>query len=485
MRPTKLSILPFLLALTLPTALHAQQNLTWDASGSNPAAPTAGSGTWSTSAANWSNGASDSAWVNGATPALYDSASFLGDLGGTNGAVALGSAISVNNLTFNYTSSTGSITYTVSGNTLTINGTISVTGRTTTISSVIGGTNGLTKTGNATLVLFSSSANTYTGDIRVQQGILQARGSGALVSTSKVYLGSITNNAATLDVRASQTIAGLYNIGTGLATVTNANVAATNILTINTAGLAGGDPTPNFSGVIRDNSGTQLMALTKTGAGVQILSGANTYSGATTINGGSLIVNGSLAAASAVTVGASGTLGGTGTAAGTVSVSGRIAAGESIGTLNTGALTINATGTVANELGRSGLTPISDLIVSSGGVTLTAGANLELTLFGGLDAPVAGDTFWLVSNNGAGPVTGEFTRLNGVATTLTEGSTFTWNSLDWRITYQANYTGTPGTSTFSGGNDIAIQAVPEPAAPLALGAVATAFLLVARRRRGR
>ncbi|OYV02874.1 MAG: hypothetical protein CFE26_21695, partial [Verrucomicrobiales bacterium VVV1] len=58
--------------------------------------------------------------------------------------------------------------------------------------------------------------------------------------------------------------------------------------------------------------------LTKTGAGILTLSGANTYNGATTVNGGTLQLNGSAAGApttSAVTVGAGGTLGFTAAAA--------------------------------------------------------------------------------------------------------------------------------------------------------------------------
>jgi autotransporter-associated beta strand protein len=44
----------------------------------------------------------------------------------------------------------------------------------------------------------------------------------------------------------------------------------------------------NFSGVISDGGSGKLVALTKTGSGVQILSGNNTYSGATSINAGTL-----------------------------------------------------------------------------------------------------------------------------------------------------------------------------------------------------
>src|SRR4051812_8694444 len=41
------------------------QQLTWDASGNSPAAATDGSGTWSTTVANWTDGVANTPWVNG------------------------------------------------------------------------------------------------------------------------------------------------------------------------------------------------------------------------------------------------------------------------------------------------------------------------------------------------------------------------------------------------------------------------------------
>ena len=191
---------------------------------------------------------------------------------------------------------------------------------------------------------------------------------------------------------------------------------------------------------------------------------------------GHLKVNGSLTASSALSV--AGLLSGAGSVVPAVAVSGTLAPGNSIGPLSTGALTLGGASTFDIELGRDGLAPVSDRTIVTGGVTIDSGANLALTLFGGLSNPFAGDIFYLIANDGVDAVSGVFTRLNGLTTTLTEGSQFSWNSQDWQITYQADV----GGSSFTGGNDVAIIAVvPEPGT-LVLAAVGIAAAAMARRR---
>jgi autotransporter-associated beta strand protein len=236
--------------------------------------------------------------------------------------------------------------------------------------------------------------------------------------------------------------------------------------------------TGEFAGVIANQNSGNLTAVTKSGTGTWNLSGANSYTGATTVTAGTLLINGSTNSGSAVTVQSAGTLGGNGTVGGTVSVSGKIAAGNSIGTLSTGALTLTSTGTLDNELGRSGVTPVSDLVVVTGSVTLDN--NLQLTLYGGLNNPVENDLFFLINNDGADAISGVFTKLNTVTTTLTQGSQFTWNSQQWKISYTADYAG----QTFTGGNDLALQVVPEPSTWLLLGLGLTTMIVFRHRRQG-
>ena len=233
-----------------------------------------------------------------------------------------------------------------------------------------------------------------------------------------------------------------------------------------------------FSGIFNG-----LGGLNKTGSGTLNLTGANTYGGNTMVSNGILLVNNTLASATGtgnVTVNAGATLGGNGTASGQVNVSGTLAAGNSIGTITTGNLFLTNSAVLDIELGCAGSLPVSDRVQTIGTVNLADGADLKLTLFGGLNNPVQNDVFFLIANDGVDTINGVFTKLNGVAMSLNEGSTFTWNSQQWEITYQANAEGL--TPSFTGGNDLAIiQIVPEPGT-WALFGLAGIFLLMRRRK---
>jgi len=75
--------------LTGSVAHAAGGGYVWDASGSNPAAPSDGGGIWSTATANWSNGTTDSGWGNTFT-------------GGSPYSSVLGSGTLESNSSFNY-----------------------------------------------------------------------------------------------------------------------------------------------------------------------------------------------------------------------------------------------------------------------------------------------------------------------------------------------------------------------------------------------
>ncbi len=248
-----------------------------------------------------------------------------------------------------------------------------------------------------------------------------------------------------------------------------------------------------FRGELRGN-----LALTKEGAGTLILSeGNNTFTGNTHVSAGTLSLNGTatltntpvISVASGANFNVSGvsggfaigstqTLKGTGSVIGGTEILGTLAPGNSIGVISMEDLTIGSTGTLDVELGRSSGAPLSDRVDVTGTVTVDSGANLKLTLYTGLDNPEQGDVFFLVNNDSTDAVSGVFTKLNGVNTTLNQGSVFSWNALSWEISYEADF----GAQAFAGGNDIAIRVIPEPATWLLVG-IGFGMILFRRPRR--
>ncbi len=164
----------------------------------------------------------------------------------------------------------------------------------------------------------------------------------------------------------------------GGGTLYNNTSGTTTTITLDTTNGNG-----SFLGSILDNTtGTGKVALTKNGAGTQVLGGSNGYTGATVVNGGELDVNGSLAAASAVTVNSGATLGGSGTANGTVTVNNANVNG---GGLHTGAATFYGQSSLSGSVNASsmtiasGLTTASGVAVCSGSLLVQARATLQNT----------------------------------------------------------------------------------------------------------
>ena len=259
-------------------------------------------------------------------------------------------------------------------------------------------------------------------------------------------------------------------------------------VTLNTGG---NNTSTAFAGVISGAGNLQ-----KSGTGVQTLSGANTYTGTTTVTAGTLVISstGTINSTSGVSIGAGefnyssstaltqsvsfsgtgGKLSGSGTINSAVSVTAgnTISPGSAVGSFNgpgilsTGALSL--AGTLAVDINGTTVGTNYDQLNVTGTVTLVSGNSITMSL--GF-SPIQGTNFFLINNDGSDSIVG---LLNGYA----QNAVFSLAGQSWEI----SYTGNSGTNSFTGGNDLVIQAVPEPAT-WALAAFSMTTVLVFRRRR--
>lgn len=220
-----------------------------------------------------------------------------------------------------------------------------------------------------------------------------------------------------------------------------------------------------ISAAITEDLGS--VGITKTGAGTLELSGANIYTGNTIVQQGQLVVNGSIANATTTTVQDGATISGSGSLGSlTVNAGGSVNPGNSPGVLTVNGA-YNQAGTLVAEI--TGLTAGTqhDQLIVNGSVNLSGELNVQ---FSGLTSYALNDTIFLILNDESDAVSGTFFGLNQGDVAATYGG---W---DWVISYNAN----SNTSSFSGGNDVALRAIPEPSAALLGGLSALALL---RRRR--
>jgi len=117
----------------------------------------------------------------------------------------------------------------------------------------------------------------------------------------------------------------------------------------------------------------------------------------------------------------------------------------------------------------NGLTPGTqhDQIVVTGAVDITGGS--LSTLFTGSYS--LNNILFILTNDSSDLITGTFSGLAQDAIVTSYGG------FDWKISYVAN----SGSSSFTGGNDIALMAIPEPNVAALVGGLGILALL--RRRR--
>jgi autotransporter-associated beta strand protein len=217
---------------------------------------------------------------------------------------------------------------------------------------------GLTKNGAGTMRL--SGANTFSGPVTVNAGVLRSNNAAGFSSSSAIIVngGSLELNGIT------DTVASLAGTGGAI------SQGAAGL----TLGATSGSTT--FAGAI-----TGTGTFTKNGAATEILSGNNSL-GPVAINAGSLLFNGANTTGPITVNG--GTLGGTGSVSGIVTIGpGRhLAPGASIESLDVGGLTLNPSSVLDFELGLGGA---QDLLSISGLLTL-GGGSLHLIDAGGMGA---------------------------------------------------------------------------------------------------
>jgi autotransporter-associated beta strand protein len=476
----------------------------------------AGAGTTTLTAANTYTGTTT---IKNGTLALDGAANRLAVAGavvlgdtGTAGKLVLGGTTTASQ-TVTALTTTGSGGSVVGGNAANSTLTLNIASSNTFAGTLGGaGTNenklALSKTGAGTLTL-SNTANTFTGQVLSDSGTIQVTklenngtassiGSGAdsirlgnNATATLEHIGttdSSTNKAIQIGTNTATNTGNatiLNNSTTGKLTFTAATFNQAPSVTVARALTLGGSYTGaanEIQGIIRDNNtaGGGIVSLTKEGVSTWALSGANTYTGATNVTGGVLAVNGSLANTT-TTVGTGATLQGSGSISGSVTVQGggTLATGNSIESLTTGALSLQALSTFAYEINNDAAAIVAgDLTAVTGNLTLDLGNTAILTLTDlGSGSWSAGEKLTLISYSGVWN-NGLF---NYASSTLANGSTFTFSGMEWAFNYNDTVAGTNYTGDLTGSNFVTMTAVPEPNVAALLGGLA-AFALLRRRR---
>lgn len=327
-----------------------------------------------------------------------------------------------------------------------------------------------TVTGGSLILAKTASVNAIGGNLTIGDGattagndIVQLTNSNQIADTSVVTFNGTGANAGILRLNnQSETLGGLSSTA-GAGIIENNNAAAgTSTLTVN---IASGSQT--FSGILRDNggTGTGILALTKDGAGTQVLTGTNTYTGATTVNNGALQIGNAgvgQTGSGAVTVASGGTILGTGTVRGNTFdlQSGSILRpGDGVADSNHGTLTFTPASASSSTSNLQG-----SIILGISMPTITDAT------FGGNALGSVGYNAWAdaISGNSShdrlvfgNPTTGTGYNLNFLTTTgslQVQGSSFTpamgqaFNLLDWSNLVTTNFSGFSFNSGYLTGN---------------------------------
>jgi autotransporter-associated beta strand protein len=511
LHPTLLFLLSA--ALGFPAGARAA-NYYWDATPDGGSTLNYGSGTISSSAANWwpASGADYVGWTNSLTDSMN-----IGNGSAVNGrtyessaglpafTLTLGGAITAQQVLMSGALNSGNPVTISNGanaaNTLTLANSGNVGNNSATSVLIIdaqilgGGANGIGKINGGTVIFAQNNAYTGATTLSGQTG---AGNGGVLQIGNGGTTGSLGTGNVTFSLNGAQTAASTLRFHRSDAVTVN---NAMNILSANGVGgivqHSGGDTLTLGGNVVLGTTGAAASAVltyditntsrltdaqvngnisgiggvAKTGQGRLVFNGSNTYSGATHVNAGSLVVNG-FNGSSAVTVGNAAEVSGLGTVGAlTVQSGGTVTPGDGTGILRSGAFSLASGGTFAVSLFGDAGTPVAGTnytqLSTTGAVSLAG--NFSLTLDGGY-VHNDGALFFILENDVSDAIVGTFAGLANNAIVTIGGNDF-----------QIGYFGDSTTNSFTGSNDVVLMAVPEPSVPL-LGALALGVFAARRRR---
>ena len=318
-------------------------------------------------------------------------------------------------------------------------------------------TSGSTQSGSGTATVLGTASLTVNTSLVL--GRYAGGTAGSSTGTLNINGGTVTLGADITDGGGSSTL----SLAGGTLDMQSHNIGSAGNK-IDTLTLASG----TLKNVGEINGGGAGGAISKTTAGTLTIDGVNTYTGATNVNAGKLLVEGSIL--SFVTVNDTATLGGKGTVGGlTVNAGGTLATGNSPGQLIVnGNVTLGGTDAVEINGPVAG-TDYDQLVVNG---TVGLGGTLAVTTGFSTSPDPVNDKFWILLNDGTDALTGTFSNYADGAEVFNESG----NS--WTIHYGAEF----DSNTLSGGNDVVIAVVPEPATMLMLIIAAGLCLMFKRKR---
>lgn len=308
------------------------------------------------------------------------------------------------------------------------------------VNSVMSGGGGLVVSNSGGVEL--NNGNTYQGTTRLLRGAVTVAAPSSLgASTNGTFVAEGIQILVT-STRLFENFISLTGSVTFTATITSNILSAIEFGGTNTTMLAGPSATVDFFGPWSGNGTVQLDQ------GEYVLASTHAVAGGIKVaNRGRFRVNGT--GTSDITFGfAGGTLSGTGSV-GRVGVSasplgqGRIEPGNGPGILTTSNLVLGATVTNVFELNGTSPGSSHDQLRVLGTVNL-ANSRLQLSLG---YVPAVGDTFVVIDNDGADPVTGTFAG-------LAEGASVIAGTNGLRLTYAGG-----------DGNDVALTVLEDPFVP--------------------